>query len=138
MNLVVRKLIAAPAERLFDLWTRPEHIRRWWGPESVVCNGAEVDLRVGGHYRIGNLLPDGTTVWIGGTFEAIDRPHSLTYSWRIEPHEAAERVTVRFEPRGDATEVVVEHERIADQAARTAHERGWIGCLDGLAAYSTI
>lgn len=41
--------------------------------------------------------------------------------------------TVRFEQRGDATEVVVQHERIADQAARERHALGWHGCIEGLA-----
>jgi len=41
-------------------------------------------------------------------------------------------VTVRFEPKGDGTEVIVVHERIADEATRDDHEKGWAGCLDGL------
>ena len=39
---------------------------------------------------------------------------------------------MRFEPRGNATDVVVTHERIADEKARVSHEQGWLGCLDGL------
>ncbi|MGH6980875.1 MAG: SRPBCC domain-containing protein, partial [Stellaceae bacterium] len=73
-------------------------------------------------------------------------PHLLVYSWELSagtipsggtkpPEQAAERVTVRFEPRGAATEVVVTHERIADEAARNTHEQGWLGCLDGLVAF---
>lgn len=49
--------------------------------------------------------------------------------------ETDERVTVRFEPRDDATEVIVVHERIASPGAREGHEHGWIGCLDGLDAF---
>jgi hypothetical protein len=45
-------------------------------------------------------------------------------------------VTVTFEPVGDATEVVVVHERIHTAATRDDHERGWIGCLDGLEQWS--
>jgi len=43
-------------------------------------------------------------------------------------------VTVRFEPRGSATEVIVLHERIADEATSADHEHGWNGCLDNLAS----
>jgi Activator of Hsp90 ATPase homolog 1-like protein len=46
-------------------------------------------------------------------------------------------VTVRFEPRGEVTDVVVRHERIADTSARDQHERGWLDCLDGLEALVT-
>ncbi|MEO7095405.1 MAG: SRPBCC family protein, partial [Polyangiales bacterium] len=96
---------------------------------------AEVDLRVGGAYRIGNLLPDGKVLWIAGEFEVVEPPHRLVYSWRIDQETTAgSRVTVRFEPRGTGTEVIVVHERIDSEATRADHEKGWLGCLDGLAA----
>jgi hypothetical protein len=47
----------------------------------------------------------------------------------------AERVTVRFEERGGATEVIVTHERIPNGALRDQHASGWKGCLDGLAEF---
>jgi hypothetical protein len=54
----------------------------------------------------------------------------------VEPgHGTRERVTVRFEPRDEATEVIVLHERMPDDAIRDGHERGSVGCLDGLATY---
>jgi len=133
--LVVRKTIQAPPERLFQAWTEPAQLREWWGPEGVACIGAEVDLRVGGRYRIGNQLPDGTTLWIGGEFEVIERPRLLIYTWPLEGAPSSERVTVRFEPRGAATEVIVTHEGIRNEALRRQHQMGWYGCLDGLAEY---
>ena len=54
VTLVVRKWIRATPERSFDAWTTPLALRKWWGPEGVECTEAEVDLRVGGHYRIAN------------------------------------------------------------------------------------
>lgn len=134
--LVVRRTIRATPERLFAAWTTPAQLQQWWGPEGVECVGPAVDLRVGGAYRIGNRLPDGTVLWIGGVFEAIEPPRRLTYTWHIEGSPGGEeRVTVRFEPQGVVTDVVVTHERIADEAARKQHQAGWVGCLDGLAAY---
>jgi uncharacterized protein YndB with AHSA1/START domain len=134
LTLVVRRAIRAPAERLFDAWTRPEQLVQWWGPKGAHCPHAEVDLRVGGRYRIGNQFGDGPVIWISGQFEAIDRPVELVYSWTIEP-AAAERVTVRFQEDGGVTEVVLVHERIADAASRDRHAQGWDGCLDGLAGF---
>jgi uncharacterized protein YndB with AHSA1/START domain len=138
VTLVVRKTIRASAEALFDAWTEPERLMKWWGPQSVVCIAAEVDLRVGGRYRIANQFPDGKILWIAGAFETIERPHKLVYTWAIEPAAgASERVTVVFVPRGEGgdSEVIVTHERIANAAARDMHEQGWRGCLDGLAQY---
>jgi uncharacterized protein YndB with AHSA1/START domain len=75
-------------------------------------------------------------VWIVGEFEVVEPPRRLTYTWRLEGiSDAAERVTVRFEARGTATEVTVTHERIPNQALRHQHEQGWQGCLEGLREY---
>jgi uncharacterized protein YndB with AHSA1/START domain len=136
ITLVVRRTINATAERLFEAWTNPAHLKRWWGPRPVICIDAEVDLRVGGGYRIANRFPDGRILWIFGEFEVIAPPHKLVYTWRVDPQsEFSERVTVRFEPRGSATEVIIEHERIPNATARDSHQQGWDGCLDGLANY---
>lgn len=136
LNLTVSRVVTAPVDRVFAAWTEAAHVRRWFGPRDVRCIGAEIDLRVGGRYRIGNLLPNGQEIWIVGEFEAVAPPRQLVYTWRIEPATgAAERVTVRFEPRGMATEVTVTHERIRTEAVRRSHEAGWTGCLDGLAGY---
>jgi uncharacterized protein YndB with AHSA1/START domain len=131
--LVVRRIVRASAEQLFDAWTQPEHLKAWWGPRPVTCSGAEVDLRVGGRYRIANALPDGKTVLIEGEFRDIQRPQLLVYTWCMgEGAGESSLVTVRFQPHGKATEVVVVHENVPSAAARDSHEKGWDGCLDGL------
>ena len=135
--LVVRRRIEADARRLFDAWTQPEHLRSWWGPKSVRCSEAAVDLRVGGRYRIVNELPDGTQIVIGGAFRVVEPPRRLVYTWVVTPGDGEpELVTVGFDPLDDAiTEVVVTHERIASPRLLDSHQAGWDGCLDGLAAY---
>ncbi|MEM9193576.1 MAG: SRPBCC domain-containing protein [Myxococcota bacterium] len=133
--LTVRRQIPAKAELLFAAWTEPEQLRHWWGPPGVVCHTAEVDLRVGGAYRLGNRLPNGETVWIEGVFEHVEPPTKLVYTWSLHSDAPEERVTVHFRERGKVTEVIVTHERILDAAARKSHEEGWIGCLQGLAQH---
>lgn len=131
--LVVRRTIHAPVERVFAAWTQPEHVRRWWGPKTVICPEVTIDLRVGGGFRIANQFPDGSVVWISGEFELIEALAKLVYTWRLGPQTLPpERVTVKFERQGSATEVIVVHERITSKAARDTHEQGWVGCLDGL------
>ncbi len=134
ISLLVRRTIRAPIERVFAAWTQPEHLKHWWGPPGVQCTEAVVDLRVGGSIRLANQLPDGTTVWIEGTFERVEVPRELVYSWSTGGEPS--RVHVRFEDKGSETEVIVQHDRIEDEPTRDGHEAGWIGCLDGLEAYS--
>jgi uncharacterized protein YndB with AHSA1/START domain len=135
-TLVVRRRIKATPEKLFAAWTRPELLMCWWGPEGVACPAAEIDLRVGGSYRIANRFPDGNIIWIAGIFEEVEAPRRLVYTWKLESQTGPEeRVTVCFVADGELTEVVVTHERIPDPAARTGHERGWLGCLDSLVKF---
>ena len=69
--LRVARVIRAPRERVFAAWTRPELLRLWWGPGEVSCPEAEIDLRPGGSYRLANLNPDGSVIWISGRFEVV-------------------------------------------------------------------
>lgn len=137
LTLITRRTIQATPSRLFAAWTEPDQLRAWWGPRPVTCSNAQVDLRVGGRYEIENLLPDGTTLLIWGEFELIDAPHKLVYSWRAGDDQAS-RVTVRFEPRGAATEVIVIHERIPSATMRKSHQAGWDGCLDELEQHFAV
>ena len=137
LTLVVCRTIPATAEFLFHAWTQPQHLKEWWGPSGVRCVEAQIDLRVGGLYRIANRFPDGKTIWITGEYEHIEVPHKLVYTWRVE-HDSRplERVTVEFKQKDMDTEVIVTHERIPDGRVRKQHESGWRGCLDGLVEYA--
>ena len=138
ISLILRRTMKAPVSRVFEAWTRPEQILRWWGPRPITCSEAQVDLRVGGAYRIGNRLPDGSLIFIFGEFELVEPPHRLAYSWFVERPggvvSEASRVLVRFEPHAEGTELIIVHERIETEALRGDHQQGWSGCLDNLAA----
>jgi uncharacterized protein YndB with AHSA1/START domain len=134
LTLIARKTIRASAERIFAAWTEPAQLMQWWGPRAdVVCPGAEVDLRAGGKYRIGNRFPNGDMIWIAGEYELIEPPHKLVFTWYVEADSPmVERVTVKLEPQNETTEVIVIHERIVSAAIRDQHEKGWCGCFSGL------
>ncbi len=135
--LTVSRWIDASPEWLFDAWTQPEHLVRWWGPMGTQCPEAAIDLRVGGTYRIANALPDGEVRWITGEYQTIERPRLLEYTWGFEPRgtEPWSLVSATFTPRDGGTEVTVRHSWLSDDV-RPQHEMGWNGCLDGLLAYA--
>ncbi len=139
VSLRVSRVVRASPERAFHAWTEPRRIMRWWGPAGASCPEATVDLRVGGEYAIANQFADGRIVSIRGTFETVEPPHRLVYTWHVDGAPRgleSERVTVLFEPLLDgATEIIVLHERIPTTKMRRDHVVGWAGCLDGLAAY---
>lgn len=138
-SLHMLKTIPASPERVFEAWTDPEQLKQWWGPKDVRCVSAEVELRVGGQYRIANELPDGTVLWIGGEFEVIEKPNLLIYTWIVETENPSkERVSVRFKQHEIGTEIVLTHDLISSAVLSDQHRAGWSGCLHGLIDYLSI
>ena len=135
-TLHLTRTFAAPREKVFRAWTDPEELKRWWGSEGYATPSAEVDLRVGGTYRLGmKKLPDGQVFYLTGTYREVRPPEKLVYTWRweAEPDQGETLVTVEFRDLGKSTEVVVTHELFPSAKVRDDHNRGWSGCLDRLA-----
>jgi uncharacterized protein YndB with AHSA1/START domain len=133
--LRLERTFAATAEEVFDAWTNPEVLERWWAAAPTWTSpGCEVDLRPGGRYRL-SMRDDanGRTHVVGGEFREVDRPRRLVYTWRWEGAPDESVVTVEFQTAGDTTTVVIEHSGLPAEAARAEHERGWNGTLDNLA-----
>ena len=138
ISLRLQRPFLAPRETVFRAWTEPEALRRWFRvAEGYSTPIAEVDLRVGGRYRLGMRPPDGSPVLIvGGIYREISPPEKLVFTWRWETAEAGEPetiVTVEFVEHGGNTEVVLRHEGFTNEAQREQHAQGWQGCLEGLA-----
>lgn len=132
-QLSMTRFIKAPKDVVFEAWTRPEHLKKWWGPGKVFCPEAHVDLKVGGQYRIANQLENGDVIWISGTFAEIERPNKLVYDWMVGSQgEEPSLVTVTFNTYEDGTELTITHMRIKDAALRDDHKKGWTGCLEKL------
>lgn len=95
----------APRELVFDCWTKPEHVRRWWG-----CNGSElsvcdIDLRVGGKFRYVVKMGE-QEFGFNGVYQEVVRPELLVHTYIFEPMpEHDSLVTVTFEETGSRTKV---------------------------------
>lgn len=121
-EIVVTWTLPAPPPRVYDAWTKPELVRRWWAPaalgmEMVEC---QADLRVGGRYRYVVRGPQGELAF-SGNYTELSPPSRLLYTHVFEPMAAAGElaVTVTFTERGGATELVV-HERYPSAEVRSA------------------
>lgn len=134
-TLEIRRLIPAARERVFDAWTQAKELDRWSAPSPMTAR-AEVDLRVGGRYRIVMRDPDGVERSVAGVYRVVERPSKLVYTWKWEESPMGDSVvTVEFHDRGKETEVILRHEGLADADSRARHEHGWNGCLDNLVAF---
>jgi uncharacterized protein YndB with AHSA1/START domain len=129
-----RRLKAAPG-KVFQAWTDPEKIVRWFGPAETVAGSvrAEADVRPGGRYRMNFTTDDGERHQVGGEYREVVQDSRLvfTWAWQSTP-ERQSLVTISIVPDGDGSLLTLHHEQFFDQKARDGHERGWTGTLDKL------
>jgi uncharacterized protein YndB with AHSA1/START domain len=137
-SLRLRRTYRATRQEVFEAWTSPAALKAWWGPPGYGTPTVEVDLRVGGRYRLGmRKLPDGEIFYLSGVYREVKVPEKLVYTWRweSEPQYGESVVTVEFVARGDSTEVVLSHAELPTDDARERHGKGWAGCVDRLEEY---
>lgn len=106
-ELVVTRTVNAPARLVYEAWTKAELFRRWWVPKSYGLNlvSCEMDVRVGGQYRLA-FLHEGSTMEFFGTYVEVVPNARLV--WTNDEGDAGQTVTtVTFEERDGKTVVVV-------------------------------
>ena len=123
-EIVISRAFNAPARIVFDAWTRPELVRRWWAPRSlcVEMTDCQADVREGGGYRYVLRMPGGGEEFaFSGTYTEVT-PHSrLVYTQVYEPmaDAGAAVVTITFREEGARTHMV-SHELYPSAEARDA------------------
>ncbi|WP_213289614.1 SRPBCC domain-containing protein [Bradyrhizobium sp. sGM-13] len=100
---------------------------QWFGPTSVEEGSvkADIDLRVGGRYRI-SFNADGNYNEVGGVYREVVPNERLVFSWAW--HSTPEReslVSISIRPEGSGSLLVFNHAQFVDSVARDNHERGW-------------
>ncbi len=106
-ELVVTRTFNGPARLVFEAWTKPELMKRWWIPKSMGMTllSCEMDVRVGGTYRLVFDRGDAEPMAFYGTYLEVT-PHSRL-SWTNEEFGGGPITTVTFEETGGTTRVVV-------------------------------
>jgi uncharacterized protein YndB with AHSA1/START domain len=129
-RVTVRRIIAAPAEVLFDAWLDAESLAAWMRPGHVLRSAATITPVVGGPFEI--VMHEARASRVHrGVYRVIDRPSRLVFTWISAGTKHEESlVTVEFHPCVGGTEVVLTHERLPDDSAMHAHTTGWTRILD--------
>lgn len=155
---VITRVVDAPRDFVWKLWTEPAHLKQWWGPKGFKVHTCKVDLRAGGVFLYGMRAPDGSDVWGKFTYREIVAPERLVFivsfsdkKGGITRHPASPDwplqilSTVTFTDRGSKTEISVqwspfeatETERKVFDDGRDSMRQGWTGTFEQLAEYLT-
>jgi uncharacterized protein YndB with AHSA1/START domain len=117
------------------MFTEPDLLAQWWGPEGFSAPSVEVDARIGGRYRITMQPPEGDAFFLSGEFRAVDAGTRLEYTFRWDPADPDDRETVvvaSLQGVAESTVLTVDQGDFATQARRALHQQGWSESIDRL------
>ena len=133
ITLTLERDYKATPERVFEAWTTPEKLARWFCPtDDYVCTVHELDARAGGHYRFEMKHKGGNVHIAYGTYEVVSRPDRIvfTFAWENNPAAGESRVNVTLEARGDGTRMHFFQENIPSADIRDRNLNGWTGSFE--------
>lgn len=135
--LEIERRYDAPPERVWQAWTDPRALSRWFGPgDEGSVTQADLDVRPGGRYTIAFRTADGEEHRVSGTYDEVAKPRKLSFSWAWQSTpERISLVSIRLEAEGGGTLMSFRHERFFDQVARDNHLRGWTATFAKLDAF---
>jgi len=137
-EIVITRVFDAPRKLVFDAFTKPEHVARWWGPNGSKLSVCEIDLRAGGAWRFVSRMADGKEYAFYGTYREVAPPDRLVYTQTFEQfpdNEAIETLTF-VEQHGKTTvtsSILYESAAVRDAVIQSGMEQGAAESYDRLA-----
>ena len=150
-SVVIERDFDAPVDLIWKMWTDPQHVKAWYGPDGASIPVAKMDVRVGGQRLICMevQMPNGPVqMWFTGEYREVVENERLVYTESMSDengnvgpapdpgtppgHPVTTAVRVELEDLGGRTKMVMTHIGIpADSPGAT----GWIMAFDKLSAY---
>jgi uncharacterized protein YndB with AHSA1/START domain len=108
-EIVTTRTFDAPRELVFKMWTDPEHIVQWWGPNGFTTTTYSMDVRPGGVWRFVMHGPDGADYQNKITYLEIVKPERLVYrhGGDVDVEPVNFETTVTFEEQGGRTKLTM-------------------------------
>lgn len=143
-EVVITCTFDAPRTLVWEAWTDPRHITQWWGPKGFSSSSCEMDLRVGGIFRLNLLGPDGALYPCKGVCREIKAPERIVYAGEAEACHSCgaglpprSLVTVTFAEHNGMTTLTIhtvfESGSDREAAIQVGYSKGWVECLERLA-----
>lgn len=137
-TIVIERELDAPRELVWRVWTDPDEVAKWWGPEhfSTPREKIEMDLRPGGVCRMTMIGPDGQEYPSDGHFGIVEAPERLSFGEDSTDHpmiESGETTVELLDLGGDRTKVIVTSRMVCAEELVEMAKLGWGSQLDKLA-----
>lgn len=131
--IIVEGYFAANPARLFEAWTNPDMVVKWFGHKPNSLHSATIDLHVGGGWRFLLSKDDNKTIGFEGQYLDLLPGEKLVFSWaHVTTHANGEReetptsrVEVTFTAKGKGTNVRLVHTAISNEDSRRGIGGGW-------------
>ena len=138
-TIVIERELDAPRELVWQVWTDPDEVAKWWGPEHFTTprEKIEFDLKPGGVCRITMVGPEGEEYSSDGHFGVVEPPQRLSFGEEVTEHPMIEsgETTIEFvDLGGGRTKVVVTSRMVAAAELPEMATLGWNSQLDKLVA----
>jgi uncharacterized protein YndB with AHSA1/START domain len=118
LEIVTTREFDAPLELVFDVLTKPEHVRNWFAPFTDVVTECSIDLRVGGNCHIVFVTEDGTECSFRGTYLEVEPPIRTVATWLFEGWPDADAVETTELSETDGVTTLTMKLAFRDQAGR--------------------
>jgi len=133
--LKLTRIIPVSQKEVFEAWTTAESMKQWICPEGSSVSFIELDVRVGGAFRIEIQHADEGEMVITGVYREIVPPEKLVFTWNsIHTRYQESLVTLELLARGEATELILLQTQLPDEEAVQQHITGWTPLLELLIA----
>ena len=134
--LTISRVIRTSPEELYDAWTDPRLLLKWWGPEGTTIPDYAFDVRVGGAWKTTMMNAAGDPLVCSGAYTVLDRPRRLALTWGwLQPdgtrgHETA--IDVSFEKVGGGTLMTLTQKTFQSAEQSVLHNQGWASTFNKL------
>lgn len=147
-EITLTRMFNVPRERVWDAWTKPDELAKWWGPKGVTNPESRIDLREGGEIYIVMLAgkelgPLAGQRWpMRGTFTEIKAPEKLVFENNAVDEQGnvllRGKTTVQLEENGGGTKMTLttgaEGDAPGTEQMLAGMEQGWTESLEKLSA----
>lgn len=135
-TVTIERTFNVPLQLVWDAWTKPEHIKNWWGPKGMETRVEEHNFEVGGKWKYAMAMPDGKDFICDGEYIEIIELKKIKSKANFRPMTINVIIEVHLEEASEGTKFTfkVVHETVAyrDQQEKMGIYNGWGSTFDRL------